>query len=229
MRRALDLFSGSGSVTKALEDCGFDVVSVDVSNAYSTPTHHCCVWEYDEHRYEPDHFDLVWASPPCETFSTARRLCVPRHMTEEERIDDQICIGLPLVARAIAIMQHHPDALHVLENPHSGDLKNYVTGNDFPWCSVVDYCRYGDNSSGLLFPRKRTALWSNRDMCSAGFEPLLCHGGLCGTVSRGRHLATVCRNRSSALGMAGAYGGTSRRVDKYRVPAKLVHQIAECA
>ena len=71
---ALDLFCGGGGVWQGLTDAGFDeIVGVD-----NTPIHskrypgefvHGCALEYL--RDQPlDSFDFVWASPPCQRWST---------------------------------------------------------------------------------------------------------------------------------------------------------------
>ena len=36
--RVLEIFSGTGSVSKVCEELGYEVISVDISDKYSTPT-----------------------------------------------------------------------------------------------------------------------------------------------------------------------------------------------
>ena len=70
--KALDLFCGGGGATLGLQRLGFDVTGVDIeernAKAYPGTFIHgdaldppCSIWD----------FDLIWASPPCQRFSTA--------------------------------------------------------------------------------------------------------------------------------------------------------------
>ena len=64
-KKALDLFSGTGSVKKVLEDNGYTVFSVD----HDPRWHPDLVvdvqrWKYWEW-FKPGDFDIIAASPPC--------------------------------------------------------------------------------------------------------------------------------------------------------------------
>ena len=66
--RLLELFSGTCSVGKVAEKLGFEVVSLDIKNADIE----CDIMDWDYTTYEPKHFDVIWASPPCTEFSKAK-------------------------------------------------------------------------------------------------------------------------------------------------------------
>ena len=63
--KLLELFSGTKSVGKVAEQLGYDVVSLDLKNADIN----CDILDWDYTEYEPGYFDVIWASPPCDTFS----------------------------------------------------------------------------------------------------------------------------------------------------------------
>lgn len=63
----LELFSGTGSVGKVAARMGWRVVSVD-ADARFRPTHAMDVRAFPYKQYRPD---VVWASPPCTTYSLA--------------------------------------------------------------------------------------------------------------------------------------------------------------
>ena len=64
--RFLDLYSGTHSVGNVARELGFEVVSLDLSNA----TVCCDVHDWDfASAFPVGHFDVIWASPPCDTFS----------------------------------------------------------------------------------------------------------------------------------------------------------------
>ena len=76
--RALELFSGTHSVGRALEDMGNKVVSVDICDYRGKykPTHLCDILEWDYKIYKPGDFDVIWASPPCQFYSKLQRVNV---------------------------------------------------------------------------------------------------------------------------------------------------------
>ncbi len=55
--RALVLFCGTGSVDRALERAGFEVVSLDI-NAKFNPTHVADIMKWDFRQYPKGHFDF---------------------------------------------------------------------------------------------------------------------------------------------------------------------------
>ena len=73
--RALDLFCGGGGVARGLMQAGFDVTGVDVedhASAYPGRFVLGDALDLDALGLRLDDYDLIWASPPCQMFSTAR-------------------------------------------------------------------------------------------------------------------------------------------------------------
>ena len=88
--KVLDLFSGSKSVYKAVDaklSRFFEVTSLDVACADINTD--ILEWDY-ETEFEPGHFDVIWASPPCTTFSPLRRCNIGRFGITTESIEDDI-------------------------------------------------------------------------------------------------------------------------------------------
>ena len=88
--KVLDLFSGSKSVYKAVDaklSRFFEVTSLDVACADINTD--ILEWDY-ETGFEPGHFDVIWASPPCTTFSPLRRCNIGRFGITAESIEDDI-------------------------------------------------------------------------------------------------------------------------------------------
>jgi site-specific DNA-cytosine methylase len=74
--KVLELFSGTGSVGKVCKEFGYDVVSLDLKNADIN----CNILDWDYTIYPPNYFDIIWASPPCDTFSSLRKSWIGRKL-----------------------------------------------------------------------------------------------------------------------------------------------------
>ena len=74
--RVLELFSGTGSVGKVCKEKDWEVISLDLKNAEIN----CNILDWDYTIYPPGHFDIIWASPPCDTFSCLRRSWIGRKL-----------------------------------------------------------------------------------------------------------------------------------------------------
>ena len=82
--RLLELFSGTGSVGRAFEAQGWEVISLDI-NPGATITSDILDWDYKT--FEPGSFDFIWASPPCTEYSKARtRAKTPRNFAGADAI-----------------------------------------------------------------------------------------------------------------------------------------------
>ncbi len=100
--RMLDLFSGSGSASRAAAVRGWEVVRIDNAEGTAADV------RADLATWEPtagEHFDLVWASPPCTQLSTASR-------------SRDVEAGLVLVRAALRIIRAIAPRWWALENVH---------------------------------------------------------------------------------------------------------------
>ena len=155
--KLLDLFTGTGSVARVARELGNEVTSLDI-NPRCEPTV-CADILHLNYRdtFSPNEFDIVWASPPCETFSCARKCNIGRMvkgemMTQETLLRDTESIGVPVLRRTQEIIEYLKPTVWIIENPYTGTMKDYITEHP----AVYDYCMFGK-----LY-RKRTAIWSNK-------------------------------------------------------------------
>ena len=206
--RLLDLFTGTGSVARVAEELGFDVITLDM-NPKCKPDICADILDFDcERIFVPGEFDIVWASPPCYTFSTARRSNIGRKvrgelMTAETLQRDMEEIGVPILRKCQEIIEFLEPKIWFLENPYTGGMKNYID-----WApSVYDYCMYGFDY------RKRTAIWSNANL----------PGKMCDRshLVDGRHKCTAIGTSKTQQGQ----GGGSSKNERYAIPKGLVVEL----
>jgi hypothetical protein len=141
--RVLDLFSGSGSVNRYTDTLPgeFEVVSVDCKDGIlgHHPTHIADILTWNYQQYPPDHFDLVWASPPCEQYSIARTTArTPRNLE----------LADALSSKALEIIRYFTSTpkrvAYVIENPRTSMLWKREHMSDMPEAAIADYCKYSD-------------------------------------------------------------------------------------
>jgi hypothetical protein len=208
--KCLELFSGTHSVGKVLENQGHSVVSLDIKDA----TINTNILDWDYTIFPKDHFDYIHASPPCDTFSICRKSWIGRELkahkgqvfTKELLIKDQEEIGVPILNKTLEIIKYFNPKYFTIENPQTGDMKNYIT--DIPYTDV-DYCMYG------LPYKKRTRIWNNFD-----FKGKLCNKE-CGYISNGRHASNCGQFNKKYTSKINNFTNTSLR-ERYRIPEDLI-------
>lgn len=170
----LDLFAGSRSLSKAAEELGFETFSVDIKGYEGIDL------VKDIRKMKPVDIpfvpDVIWASPPCTSFSVASMwrhwektggIHVPKTETALE--------GVELVRRTLWLIWHfqmlNPNLVWYMENPR-GLLRKMPVVQHLPIRYTVSYCQYGDSRM------KPTDIWTNnqnwqpRPMCRPGSS---CH------------------------------------------------------
>ena len=155
MVRALELFSGTGSVGRVLRAHGHETVSLDIDPRFG-PDLCMSILDFDETAYAPDHFAFIWASCPCEAYSIARSNAkIPR--------DVAMAASDKLLVKTRQIFAHFRDALWVVENPATSRIWMREAAKGLAQASVVtSYCAFGyayrkdtrlANNFGLTLPR----------------------------------------------------------------------------
>jgi site-specific DNA-cytosine methylase len=142
--KVLELFSGTHSVGKVCEELGWEVVSLDLKGADINVN----ILDWDYKQFEEGYFDLIWASPPCDTFSNLRKSWIGRKLRvhngevcSKELLQKDIDeIGLPILRQAEKIIDYLKPKYYFIENPQTGKMKEYITRPFYD----VDYCMYSD-------------------------------------------------------------------------------------
>lgn len=201
--RFLDMFSGTHSVGNIAREMGFEVVSLDLTDADICTD----ILEWDYTKYAPGYFDVIWASPPCDTFSHARFKNIGRHGITRDSIEADILLkGLPILRRTEQIINYFKPTYYFIENPATGAMKRFL---ELPFYTV-DYCMYGFKC------RKRTNIWCNLQ----GFEPRICDKQ-CGSFVDGKH---ICNTVGGSLTQKGQGSGSNKK-DRYKIPTLLLQAL----
>jgi len=237
MVKVLELFSGTHSVGKVCKEKGWEVISLDLKNADINKN----ILEWDYTIYPVGHFDVIWASPPCDTFSILRRSWIGRKLkahngaicTKELLQKDIDEIGLPILRKTEEIINYFKPKHYFIENPQTGRMKEYMTHHSH---YDVDYCMYSDFGY-----KKSTRIWTNLE----GFEPKTCNG-MCGNIENGIHRVNFGGNKMiidngktikvKTKALREKYkdfeniqpylkGGANNTNERYRIPFKLIRAL----
>ena len=201
--KLLELFSGTKSVGKVAEQLGYEVTSLDRDLDADIK---CDILDWDYTIYPIGYFDVIWASPPCDCFSSVKNTWIGRHGYTRESIQNDIDnIGLPILRKAEEIIEYFKPKYYFIENPQTGKMKKYI--NDKPYYDV-DYCKYSDWGY-----RKRTRIWTNIQ----GFIAVTCKKD-CDNMNGNKHRVDVSKH----------FGGGSNRVPRYGIPPKLIEDLFNC-
>jgi site-specific DNA-cytosine methylase len=91
--------------------------------------------------------DLIWASPPCNTFSTLAYPLKERHVRTAEPYSERAKQGTQILHRTLEIIEYYqrfnPNLVYVIENP-KGMMRFDSKITALPHRSTTLYCLYED-------------------------------------------------------------------------------------
>jgi len=204
--KLLELFAGSRSIGKEAEKQGFEVFSVDINNFENIDL---VIDVLDLKKgMKPFNPDLIWASPPCTTFSIAS---IGHHWKENRQPKTkEAFIGMNILKKTLEIFEWFPDSIFFMENPR-GMMRKKVKGIDR---TTVTYCSYG------AINMKPTDIWSNNiyDIFNPkGWRPRpMCFNG-----------NTKCQHEEAPRGSRTGTQGLNGNYEKSKIPSELCREIIE--
>lgn len=197
--RVLELFAGTKSFSNMAEELGLQTFTSDIDPSFDTD-YTTDILDFDTCKI-PFKPDIIWASPPCESFSVAS---IGKHWNIDNTPKTQRAEGgVEMVRKAIEIIEELKPKYWFIENPR-GKLRKLDFMQKYHRYTVT-YCQYGDTRM------KPTDIWTNipnlllRPMCKNGMS---CH---------------ISAPRGSSTGTQGIK--TYR--DRSRIPRKLCVHILE--
>ncbi len=199
--RVLELFSGTGSISTAFRSAGHEVISLDL-DPRGAPTICKNILDWSFKTLPRGHFDVVWASCPCEQYSIARsNAATPRVLVLPDT----------LVLRTHEIIDRFRPAQWYVENS-SGSL----LWLRFKWPRVVEtsYCSYG-------YPyRKTTKIATNT---AISLRPPCAGAGVCEQMLGKRH------REHAQKGGGGVDNTFHSRDELHRIPEGLCMDVVSFA
>lgn len=196
--RVLVLFSGTGSVEKALikRFKNPTIISVDNNPKWdSTYTMDVCDF-YSSNAYAPQFFDIIWASPPCTEYSYAKTTGVRKIKQSNQ-----------LVKKTFQYIFDMKPKYWFVENPVNLLRTQPFMQHYNLFLNLCTYCKYG-----TLY-KKPTCIWTNlsiRLLYCNSFTP--CKS----VITYGKHTVT-CQAGPSKNGTP----GMKNAHNVYPVPIKL--------
>ena len=204
--KVLELFAGSRSIGKVCDELGHEVFSSDWTPFDGID------YAVDINQFDVDKVpfipDMIWASPPCTTFSVAS---IGKHWTLDRRPKTQDAImGLRILNKTISIIEHfqtlNPNLIWYIENPRGMMRKMDVWDEILHIRNTVTYCQYGDSRM------KPTDIWTNNFQWQP--RPACSNGATC-------HISAPRGSRTGTQGLKGSYL-------RSQIPQQLCKEIVEC-
>ena len=196
----LELFAGSRSVGKQAEKLGMNVFSSDLIE-FEGINYPVSILDFDVSKV-PFQPDIIWASPPCTSFSVAS---IGHHWTGGKGAyipkTDGARLGLELVKKTIEIINHFQPTYWFMENPR-GVLRKLPVVQGLKK-NTVTYCQYGDERM------KPTDIWTNSDVWIP--RPMCKNGDPC-------HVAAPRGSKTGTQGRSNAY-------ERSKIPDELCNEI----
>jgi len=204
--KVLELFAGSRSFSKVAEQMGMETFTTDYKQ-FDKIDYVVDILEFDINKV-PFKPDIIWASPPCTTFSIAS---CSTHWTKDKKPKTENCLkGIQMVKKTLEIINFFKSKYWYIENPR-GLLRKMDFMDNVGIRNTITYCQYDLDIPIEDRRMKPTDIWTNNDkwipkpMCKNGMS---CHA----SAPRGSRTGTQ---------------GLKNNYERSKVPSLLCKEILE--
>jgi len=195
--KTIELFCGTKSFSKVAEQLGHETFTTDIEEKFKPDL---CKSILDIKAKDfPKDIDILWASPPCTSFSVASIGSSWCGFYHPKRVET--ALGMAYVLKTIKLIKELKPKYWFIENPR-GVLRKMAFIEDLHR-KTITYCQYGDNRM------KPTDIWTN----FVKWKPKpMCHNG---------DSCHVSAPRGSRTGTQGLKGNMERSI----IPPALFEEI----
>ncbi len=206
--KVLELFKGSGSISKYFENKDVEVISLDIEPKYN-PTICCDIMEFDYKKYEIGYFDYIFASPECKIFSQLQYCLIGKKWKDMNELEQEQKKHAKFINKTIEIIEYLKPKYYFIENPLYSKIWKHVENEKYlKKFIMVDYCSFGFDY------KKPTKILTNRD----DLENKRC------TCNK-KHICRVGIN-SKKEKTEGQIGEITKNVlDRYAIPQPLLQYV----
>jgi site-specific DNA-cytosine methylase len=201
--KVLELFAGSCSFSNVAKEYGYETFTTDLKQ-FGQIDYVVDILDFDIDSV-PFWPDIIWASPPCTTFSVAscgHHWNAPDEQGNREPKTEAAKKGLLILEQTIWILNELQPKYFIIENPRG--LMRKMGAVEYLNRDTVTYCQYGENRM------KPTDLWHNLDWTP---RPMCKYGMPC-------HVAAPRGSQTGTQGLKGNY-------ERSKVPYELCKEILE--
>ena len=145
--KIVELFSGSGTLSKEFEDAEHEVFSIDIRKRKGVcePSLRKDILQVSIRDIPFDEVDVIWASPPCDVFSKASG---GFHWTKDDQPKTEKChVHLQILKKCLVLIEKLKPKIFFIENP-DGKMKfqkemiSFLVRNE-GMIKKINYSAYG--------------------------------------------------------------------------------------